>query len=180
MFILSYLAKFQKALSLISYVMSFYLLSYPLYKLLGTTCNIRPDTADPCWSNPCRNSGTCIVLNGQATCQCTSSFTGNRCETPRQTCGGVTRNPTGTLQFPMDSSTYQHGLSCAWVLITDPSKVLNVTFTVFNLEDSRECKYDFLQVRCQRYVCDNKNCFSLPSFVIIRIEDTQYINVSNS
>lgn len=53
----------------------------------------------------------------------------------------------GTLQFPMGGSTYQHGLSCAWVLITEPSKVLNVTFTAFNLEISTDCKFDFLQVR---------------------------------
>ncbi|XP_050461753.1 cubilin-like [Cataglyphis hispanica] len=109
----------------------------------GITCNI---PADPCSPNPCRNNGICIVLNGQATCQCTSSFTGNRCETPRQTCGGVSRNPIGTLQFPMGGSTYQHGLSCAWVLITDSSKVLNVTFTAFNLEQSTDCKFDFLQI----------------------------------
>lgn len=114
-----------------------------LCKHLGTTCNI---PIDPCSPNPCRNNGICVVLNGQATCQCTSSYKGNRCETQRQTCGGVSRNPMGTLQFPMDGSTYQHGLSCAWVLITEFSKVLNVTFTAFNLEQSTDCKFDFLQV----------------------------------
>ncbi|EFN66210.1 Cubilin [Camponotus floridanus] len=109
----------------------------------GTTCNT---PTDPCSPNPCRNNGICNVLNGQATCQCTSSYTGNRCETQRQTCGGVSRNPMGTLQFPMGGSTYQHGLSCAWVLITESSKVLNVTFTAFNLEQSTDCKFDFLQI----------------------------------
>ncbi|XP_011637168.1 cubilin-like [Pogonomyrmex barbatus] len=109
----------------------------------GTTCNT-PN--DPCSPNPCRNSGICTVLDGQATCQCTSSFTGSRCETPRQACGGVLRNPMGTLQFPMGGNTYQHGLSCAWVLITESSKVLNVTFTAFNLEQSTDCKFDFLQI----------------------------------
>jgi len=58
----------------------------------------------------------------------------------------------GTLQFPMGGSTYQHGLSCAWVLITEPSKVLNVTFTAFNLEQSVDCKFDFLQVRLMLYI----------------------------
>ncbi|XP_012062648.1 PREDICTED: cubilin [Atta cephalotes] len=109
----------------------------------GLTCNV---PIDPCTPNPCRNSGICTVLNGQATCQCTTSFTGSRCEMPRQACGGVLRNPMGTLQFPMGGSTYQHGLSCAWVLITEPSKVLNVTFTSFNLEQSTDCKFDFLQI----------------------------------
>ncbi|XP_029168402.1 cubilin-like [Nylanderia fulva] len=117
----------------------------------GITCNI---AADPCLPNPCRNNGICVVLNGQATCQCTSSFTGNRCETPRQSCGGVSRNFMGTLQYPMGGSTYQHGLSCAWVLITEPSKVLNITFTAFNLEQSTDCKFDFLQIH------DGKNAGS--------------------
>ncbi|XP_071569184.1 cubilin isoform X2 [Temnothorax nylanderi] len=109
----------------------------------GTTCNI---PTDPCSPNPCRNNGICIVLSGRTTCQCTTSFTGNRCETPRQACGGMLRNPTGTVQFPIGGSTYQHGLSCAWVLKTDSSKVLNVTFTAFNIEHSTDCKFDFLQI----------------------------------
>ncbi|TGZ53188.1 Cubilin [Temnothorax longispinosus] len=109
----------------------------------GATCNI---PTDPCSPNPCRNNGICIVLSGRATCQCTTSFTGNRCETPRQACGGMLRNPTGTVQFPIGGSTYQHGLSCAWVLKTDSSKVLNVTFTAFNIEQSTDCKFDFLQI----------------------------------
>ncbi|KAL0113327.1 hypothetical protein PUN28_012468 [Cardiocondyla obscurior] len=109
----------------------------------GSKCNI---STDPCSPNPCRNNGICLAVNGHATCQCTTSFTGNRCETPRQACGGVLRNPTGTLQFPMGGSTYQHELSCAWVLITEPSKVLNITFTAFNLEHSVDCKFDFLQI----------------------------------
>ncbi|EFN89302.1 Cubilin, partial [Harpegnathos saltator] len=111
----------------------------------GVTCNT---PADPCMPNPCRNNGVCVVLNGQATCECTSTFTGSRCETQRQACGGVSRNPVGVLQFPIGGSTYQHRLSCAWVLITEPTKVLNITFTAFHLEQSTDCKFDFLQVRC--------------------------------
>nr|XP_012218853.1 PREDICTED: cubilin-like [Linepithema humile] len=109
----------------------------------GTTCNV---PIDPCTPNPCRNNGICVVSKGQATCQCSSSFTGSRCEISQQTCGGVLRNLMGVLQFPMGGSTYQHGLSCAWVLITEPSKVLNITFTSFNLEQSTGCKFDFLQI----------------------------------
>lgn len=114
-----------------------------LFVFSGTTCNT---PVNPCSPNPCRNNGVCLVSNGQATCECTSTFTGSRCETQRQACGGVSRNPVGVLQFPMGGSTYQHGLSCAWVLITEPSKVLNVTFTSFHLEQSTDCKFDFLQV----------------------------------
>lgn len=111
--------------------------------LLGSTCNIR---ADPCSPNPCRNNGVCTISNGAVACDCPSTFTGSRCETPRQTCGGVSRNAVGHLEFPIGGTVYQHGLSCAWLLVTNSSLVLNVTFTRFNLEHSTDCKFDFLQV----------------------------------
>ncbi|XP_076766726.1 cubilin [Xylocopa sonorina] len=109
----------------------------------GATCNIK---TDPCVPNPCKNNGVCLISNGAITCDCPTSHTGSRCETLRQTCGGVSRNPVGHLKFPSGGNVYQHGLSCAWVLVTNSSLVLNVTFTSFNLEESTDCKYDFLQI----------------------------------
>lgn len=120
--------------------------------IIGATCNVK---IDPCSPNPCKNNGVCTISNGAATCDCPSTYTGTRCETPRQTCGGVSRNPVGHLEFPIGGNVYQHGLSCAWVLITNSSLVLNVTFTRFNLEHSTDCKYDFLQVM-----------ESIPSFLV--------------
>ncbi|XP_076174105.1 cubilin isoform X2 [Ptiloglossa arizonensis] len=112
--------------------------------LARETCNVAIETCTP---NPCKNNGACSIVNGAVTCDCTSLFTGSRCETPRQTCGGVSRNVMGHLQFPVSGDTvYQHGLSCAWLLITNSSLVLNVTFTRFDLEDSTDCKFDFLQI----------------------------------
>lgn len=122
--------------------------------IVGATCNVK---IDPCSPNPCKNNGVCAVSNGVVTCDCPSTYTGTRCETPRQTCGGVSRNPVGHLEFPIGGNVYQHGLSCAWVLITNSSLVLNVTFTRFNLEHSTDCKYDFLQVMENR---------SLPFFLV--------------
>ncbi|KAI4498132.1 hypothetical protein M0802_006618 [Mischocyttarus mexicanus] len=109
----------------------------------GTTCNTQIDLCAP---NPCKNNGVCVVSGGAVTCDCPNSYTGTRCETQRQTCGGVSRNPIGHLEFPIGGTTYQHGLSCAWVLVTNSSQVLNVTFTSFNLENSIDCKFDFLQI----------------------------------
>ncbi|XP_076628821.1 cubilin [Colletes latitarsis] len=110
----------------------------------GLTCN---DTINPCLPNPCQNNGVCTVVHGAVTCDCPATATGNRCETLRQTCGGVSRNSMGNLQFPVAGNiVYQHGLSCAWVVITNSSLVLNLTFTRFNLEDSTDCKFDFLQI----------------------------------
>lgn len=124
-------------LSIISYLLDISTI------IIGATCNVK---IDPCSPNPCKNNGVCASSNGVVTCDCPSTYTGTRCETPRQTCGGVSRNPVGHLEFPIGGNVYQHGLSCAWVLITNSSLVLNVTFTRFNLEQSTDCKYDFLQV----------------------------------
>ncbi|XP_029048305.2 cubilin isoform X2 [Osmia bicornis bicornis] len=109
----------------------------------GTTCDTK---IDPCTPNPCRNNGVCVSSSTGINCDCPSTFTGSRCESPRQSCGGVSRNPLGHLQFPIGGNVYQPGLSCAWVLVTNYSLVLNVTFTQFNLEQSTDCKYDFLQI----------------------------------
>lgn len=36
-----------------------------------------------CSLSPCRNSGTCVVVDGGATCRCAGGFTGEYCEMPR-------------------------------------------------------------------------------------------------
>ncbi|XP_012136673.2 cubilin [Megachile rotundata] len=109
----------------------------------GPTCSAQ---VEPCNPNPCKNSGVCVFSSGVVTCDCPSTYTGSRCETPRQACGGLSRNPIGHLEFPVGGHVYQHGLSCAWVLVTNYTQVLNVTFTKFNLEQSTDCKFDFLQI----------------------------------
>ncbi|XP_076655704.1 cubilin [Halictus rubicundus] len=108
----------------------------------GKNCNIR----DPCDPNPCQNNGSCANVDGAAVCNCASSYTGSRCETPRQSCGGLTRSLVGQLVYPSDGFRYQHDLSCAWLLTTQSTLVLNVTFTKFNVEQSTDCKFDFLQI----------------------------------
>jgi cubilin len=63
-------------------------------------------------------------------------------------CGGLLSNWNGTLQYPTDpNSNYVHNARCAWLIKTNHTKVLNVTFTKFDLEASNEdCKFDWLQV----------------------------------
>lgn len=53
---------------------------------------------------------------------------------------GRLRYPTGT------QSTYSHNVQCAWVIRTNETLVLNVTFSNFLLEDSTECRFDWLQI----------------------------------
>lgn len=61
-------------------------------------------------------------------------------------CGGQLKAQEGILKYPLINGTYQHRVNCAWVIETNITKVLNVTFIYFDLETSRECEYDFLQV----------------------------------
>lgn len=63
-------------------------------------------------------------------------------------CGGFLRSEAGTLRFPHsnNSAEYPHGVNCGWVIVTNRTLVLNVTFKHFNVESSPLCNYDWLQV----------------------------------
>lgn len=50
--------------------------------------------------------------------------------------------------YPENSlEAYSHNSRCAWLIKTNHTKVLKVTFSKFDIEDSRDCKFDWLQVR---------------------------------
>ncbi|XP_058802311.1 cubilin [Phymastichus coffea] len=114
----------------------------------GPLCDV---AVDPCIQNPCLNGGTCRKnTNGSRYCECTSSFSGPLCATAKSACGGFFRSETGSIEFPVEAgSKYDHSLSCAWVILTNRTLVLNVTFTKFALETahgSDECRHDYVQI----------------------------------
>ncbi|XP_065114614.1 cubilin [Paramisgurnus dabryanus] len=111
----------------------------------GQNCD---QNVNECSSNPCQNGGTCVDgINGY-TCTCTSQWTGPQCQTPQQECGGVLESPAGTFSYPNNPGTgeYDHQVSCAWVIRTDPGQVLRITFPFFDIENSGSCTFDFLEV----------------------------------
>ncbi|KAK5640278.1 hypothetical protein RI129_011089 [Pyrocoelia pectoralis] len=115
-------------------------------KFTGRNCDIRKD---PCQSNPCLHGGTCRSLLGISfKCICTPSYTGTTCETERQACGGLIRGLTGTIKYPLTPSrVYDPKVNCAWVIQTNATKVLNITFTKFNLQGGlTTCLHDWLQI----------------------------------
>jgi cubilin len=62
-------------------------------------------------------------------------------------CGGRLTTETGVLTFPSGVfKTYANLISCAWTIETNVTKVLNITFKRFSVEDSHSCRYDWLQV----------------------------------
>lgn len=61
-------------------------------------------------------------------------------------CGGLRNFPSGTIKYPPAESKYPHNAKCAWLIKTNLTQVLNITITKFELEYSRECRFDWLQV----------------------------------
>ena len=37
-------------------------------------------------------------------------------------------------------------INCAWVVVTTPGKVLNITFNRFHLDSNANCSFEFAQV----------------------------------
>uniref|UniRef100_A0A182INM1 Uncharacterized protein n=1 Tax=Anopheles atroparvus TaxID=41427 RepID=A0A182INM1_ANOAO len=106
-------------------------------------------TVSPCESNPCMNGGTCSPFLNRYVCRCPAAFTGPRCQTNTRTCGQILNQLSGELRYPQFNGTYNHNARCAWLIKTNDTQVLNVTFTQFNLENpgiSGECKFDWLQI----------------------------------
>ncbi|XP_056155801.1 cubilin [Lampris incognitus] len=111
----------------------------------GLNCD---QNINECASSPCLNGGTCTDgLNG-FTCTCTAQWTGPVCQTAQQVCGGSLTGLGGSFSYPNTPGhdEYEHLLSCAWVVRTDPNKILKITFPYFNLEASTNCNFDFLQI----------------------------------
>ncbi|XP_028157640.1 cubilin homolog [Ostrinia furnacalis] len=112
----------------------------------GAHCDV---TADYCAHNPCENGGTCrpdVSSTGGFRCECTAQFTGTLCQIKKRTCGGYLDAEEGSIVYPLTNTSYDQNERCAWVIHTNPNKVINVTFSKFHLEKEPECMYDFLQI----------------------------------
>lgn len=113
---------------------------------MGYTGPICSEAINPCTPNPCRNNGRCRSTGGTTfECRCPPGFRGRLCDARFSRCGGILSGQTGHLKYP-EGSAYDHMAQCAWVIRTNESLVLNVTFTAFELEDATECRFDWLQV----------------------------------
>lgn len=81
-------------------------------------------------------------------CICQSEYIGVNCEQERDTCGGVLDYEAGMLSYPLTNGTYANNVTCVWVIQNSNAigRVLNITFTRFNLEHSIGCVFDMLEI----------------------------------
>ncbi|XP_060808843.1 cubilin [Amyelois transitella] len=117
----------------------------------GAHCDIKTDS---CASNPCKNGGVCKPDHSTGfRCECTSQFIGNLCQ-ERSYCGSILRAEEGNLFYPLTNIASESNSKCAWLIRTDPDKVINVTFSRFHLERSPDCNFNFLEIHDGRNTAD--------------------------
>lgn len=63
-------------------------------------------------------------------------------------CGGFLKADEGAIKYPpANVSNYRNRVSCAFTIAANvTSKVLNITFKKFDIEESPECRNDWLEV----------------------------------
>lgn len=71
-----------------------------------------------------------------------------KCEEQVENCGGNRKSLSGTLRFPLDSTSAREESSrCSWKIQTIQNKVLNVTFVNFDVQTFVDCRYNYVQVK---------------------------------
>ncbi|EDV99540.1 cubilin homolog [Drosophila grimshawi] len=111
----------------------------------GRLCDPLPN---PCTSKPCKNDGRCIPIpeTDGFLCQCQPGYQGRLCDVRFSSCNELLTGMSGRLGYPPMGNRYDHNAQCVWVISTNESLVLNVTFHSFYVEDSTECRFDWLQI----------------------------------
>ncbi|KAJ8032289.1 Deleted in malignant brain tumors 1 protein [Holothuria leucospilota] len=109
----------------------------------GDKCEFVDETV--CASSPCENGGTCtIVADGNYECHCKAGFEGTNCEI--RACGGLFTDPTAIITSPYHPEFYPHNSHCVYVIQGGKDSVVRLNFSLFNLEEQKECIYDYVEV----------------------------------
>ncbi|XP_063063043.1 cubilin [Engraulis encrasicolus] len=67
---------------------------------------------------------------------------------PQQGCGGYLSSPSGLFGSPDINfdGLYEPYMDCLWTIAAPANKVLNLTFTTFDLEAHSTCRYDYVKI----------------------------------
>ncbi|XP_044150585.1 LOW QUALITY PROTEIN: cubilin [Bufo gargarizans] len=61
-------------------------------------------------------------------------------------CGGTMTTPEGTINSPGYPNVYPHGVNCMWLISVQPGNLVRLTFSLFNLDHSHSCQYDYVEI----------------------------------
>ena len=64
-------------------------------------------------------------------------------------CGGNLIGSSGSFSSPGYPNSYSHGRTCEWLITVNTSYAVQLTITDFDMENSRDCTYDALEVTFQ-------------------------------
>jgi len=74
-------------------------------------------------------------------------------------CGGEYHSASGSITYPVQlNAVYSHNMDCAYIIHVNADKVVNMTFTQFNLEAASNCQYDTLRVRYLILITCDMHC----------------------
>ncbi|KAL2085662.1 hypothetical protein ACEWY4_018982 [Coilia grayii] len=67
---------------------------------------------------------------------------------PQQGCGGYLSSSQGMFGSPDINfdGLYEHYMDCLWTIAAPANKALNLTFSTFELEQSSNCRYDYVKI----------------------------------
>lgn len=54
--------------------------------------------------------------------------------------------PEGTITSPSHPDVYPHGINCTWIINIEPSYLIRLTFTSFNLVFDYDCRSEYLEI----------------------------------
>uniref|UniRef100_A0A8B9GL35 Cubilin n=1 Tax=Amazona collaria TaxID=241587 RepID=A0A8B9GL35_9PSIT len=61
-------------------------------------------------------------------------------------CGEMLTEPEGTITSPNRPDVYPHGINCTWIINIEPSYLIRLTFTSFNLAFDYDCTNEYLEI----------------------------------
>ncbi|XP_033097723.1 uncharacterized protein LOC117101774 [Anneissia japonica] len=121
-----------------------------------------------CAYKDCKNGGY-VGPYPYCYCSCPPGFTGFLCEETEELihineCRYKLTHKSGKISSPNFPEKYSNNANCLWYIEAKPRQRIKLTFKHFLLEDSRDCKRDYVSVRTKNMYEDNHPRMCGPGF----------------